>query len=125
MDALRIERVCWSFPLGGFLAVLVAGFLAPDPTGGVWVVGALVASAVTVPLSYWFLTRFESDDARVGDLTVELVAFIAVFFLLHTLLDAVGVGGFVNNLISLLGGQAAFNRAQRWNPVPRSRGEAL
>ncbi|MFC6826715.1 hypothetical protein [Halopelagius fulvigenes] len=125
MDALRIERVCWSLLLGGFLAVLAAGLLVPDPTGALWVGGVLLAAVVAVPLSYWFFTWAELDDARVGDRTVELVTLIAVTVSLRMLLNAVGVGGFVNSFVSIGGGYAAFSRAQQWNPVRRSRGEAL
>ncbi|SFF85256.1 hypothetical protein SAMN04488063_0526 [Halopelagius inordinatus] len=122
MDALRIERLCWSLPLGGFLAVLVAGLVVPDPTGTLWVAGALSACLVTVPFSFWFLARFESPDATAGDLTVQWTALFTVVVSLNALLNAVGVGGFANNLVSFGGGYAAASRARRWNPLRRRGG---
>lgn len=123
MDALRIERLCWSLLLGGFLAVLAAGLVVPDPTGTLWVAGALSACVVTVPVSYWLLSRTESPDATAGDLTVQWTALFTVAVSLNVLLDAVGVGGFANSLVSFGAGYLAASRARRWNPV-RLRGGA-
>lgn len=117
MDALRIERLCWSLLLGGFLATLAAGLLVPDPTGALWVGSALLACVVAVPLSYRFLVRTESSDATAGDLTVRWVTLLVVAVSLRTLLDAVGVEGVVNAVVSFGAAYLAANRSRRWNPA--------
>lgn len=79
MNWRRVERGAWTLALGGFLAVLLGGLLAPNPNGVVpYAVASLV---VALPVVYWTLGySWGGEETRPGQPTL----FFAVVLLVGT-----------------------------------------
>ena len=77
MNWRRVERGAWTLLLGGFLAVLLGGLLAPNPNGVVpYAVASLV---VALPVVYWTLGySWDSETTRPGQPTLFFVAVTVV-----------------------------------------------
>lgn len=122
MDTLRLERFAWSVLVGGVLAAFAVLLVSPDPTGAVSLAAVVLATVAAVPLVYRFLAWTAPADARVGDLTTQWVTLFAVTAGLRVLFGAVGLGGSVARVASLVLGYAAATQAERWNPLRRRGG---
>lgn len=81
MDLRTVERAAWTLGVGGFLAVLLGTLLAPNPTRPLPYV--VVASAVGLPIAYWYVRRgldgVPSEGA--GRLTLFFATMVLVAYL--------------------------------------------
>ncbi|WP_158058069.1 hypothetical protein [Halorussus halophilus] len=77
MNWRRVERGAWSLLLGGFLAFLVGGLLAPNPNSFLpYAIGSLV---LTLPVVYWLLGRsWDDDQTNPGQPTLFFVVIMLV-----------------------------------------------
>ncbi|SFR35148.1 hypothetical protein [Halogeometricum limi] len=117
MDALRLERLVWSVVFGAFVAIPVGLLVAPDPTGLLPVLLAGATLAVSIPVAFRLFEYSESRLAEAGDMTARFVTLFSVAFALRFALSAVGVGGFVGNLVAFGGGWLSASYAsERLNP---------